>query len=372
MEADGIVESPPSTTRYHFTHYFMGEIKPLKEWIKDKNIVFKFINACFRGMGQPVFLNNPISGLLVLAALFVQNPWQAINALLGLISAQLMSMVLCQDRGGVENGGFAFQGLLIGSIVTAISAEEDWYGWLSFPVVCLGAGSVFVSSALNNLFGRVSLPAFNLSFNLVTFLFVTATTHSNDFFPQKPVAATIPWIGNDVDWAEIFKGLPRGIGQCYGCDDVVSGCLVAAAMAICSPIILWHAIWGSFIGIIVGISLACPLDLLYNGVMGYNSVLTACSIGGVFMLISLRVHLLAIVSAVIAAVTSLALFQFLAVLGLPMLAFPFCAIAALFLLVTTEGDYFVKIPLDQVTWPEDHWKRYHRMNITVQNSNELM
>ena len=123
------------TSREHFTNYFMGVVAPLDRWLADKPYPLKFCNACFRGYGQPVFLNNPISGIIIMVAMFLQNPWQGINGLIGLLVAQISAIAMRQDSGAVMNGGIAFQGLLTGLVITATSNKPDWYGPLILPVI---------------------------------------------------------------------------------------------------------------------------------------------------------------------------------------------------------------------------------------------
>ena len=45
-----------------------------------------FINYNLRGIGQVIFVNNPLSGLLILLALFIQSPWIGLMSLVGVVS----------------------------------------------------------------------------------------------------------------------------------------------------------------------------------------------------------------------------------------------------------------------------------------------
>lgn len=46
-----------------------------------------FINYSLRGVGQVVFLNNPLSGLLIMLALFIQSPWIGLMSLVAVVSS---------------------------------------------------------------------------------------------------------------------------------------------------------------------------------------------------------------------------------------------------------------------------------------------
>ena len=42
--------------------YVMGDMKYLDEWLDERPVVVQFPNWFLRGIGAPIFLNNPISG----------------------------------------------------------------------------------------------------------------------------------------------------------------------------------------------------------------------------------------------------------------------------------------------------------------------
>lgn len=45
-----------------------------------------------------MFVNNPLSGLLITAGLFLQNPWWALNGLLGTFVSTVSAILLRQNR----------------------------------------------------------------------------------------------------------------------------------------------------------------------------------------------------------------------------------------------------------------------------------
>jgi hypothetical protein len=57
-----------------------------------------FINYTLRGIGQVIFVNNPLSGLLILVALFIQSPWVAIMGLVGVVASTLTAVWMKLDR----------------------------------------------------------------------------------------------------------------------------------------------------------------------------------------------------------------------------------------------------------------------------------
>lgn len=63
-------------------------------------VVIQLLDWIMRGIAQVMFVNNPISGLLITAALFLQNPWWALNGLLGTLVSTASAFLLGLNRSG--------------------------------------------------------------------------------------------------------------------------------------------------------------------------------------------------------------------------------------------------------------------------------
>ncbi len=109
----------------------------LDKWLEDKHWILQFPNSVFRGMGGAIFLNNPISGALILAGILVNSPWVAVNALIGQITAVLTSVLLCQGKGAIISGLVTFHGFLIGIAIPTFVDKPAWYPWIVFPVIVM-------------------------------------------------------------------------------------------------------------------------------------------------------------------------------------------------------------------------------------------
>ncbi|MDY7007094.1 MAG: urea transporter [Cyanobacteriota bacterium] len=63
----------------------------------ERSPVLDFINASLRGIGQVGFANNPIAGLLIALAVFIQSPWTALMLVVGVVvatwTAYLMGLI---------------------------------------------------------------------------------------------------------------------------------------------------------------------------------------------------------------------------------------------------------------------------------------
>lgn len=63
-------------------------------------MVIQLLDWIFRGVAQVMFVNNPLSGLLITTGLFLQEPWWALNSLLGTVVSTVSAILLGQNRSG--------------------------------------------------------------------------------------------------------------------------------------------------------------------------------------------------------------------------------------------------------------------------------
>jgi urea transporter len=101
------------TTRQSPLRMVDGTMPALGE--KAHNIpVVGFLEYCLRGIGQVVFMNSPITGLFILAAMWIHNPWLGFAGTVGVIASTLAAHALGIDRGLIHAGLYGFNGVLVG------------------------------------------------------------------------------------------------------------------------------------------------------------------------------------------------------------------------------------------------------------------
>ncbi|KAM5305827.1 urea transporter 2 isoform 2-T3 [Glossophaga mutica] len=370
MEESSEIRADPSSSRTAWVHgcaaacgrrvskalsYVMGEMKVCGEELKDKSPVFQFLDWVLRGMSQVMFVNNPLSGVLIVLGLFVQNPWWAISGCLGTVVSTLTALVLSQDKSAIAAGLQGYNGVLVGLLMAVFSDKGDYYWWLLLPVTVMSTSCPILSSALGTVFSKWDLPVFTLPFNIAVTLYLAATGHYNLFFPTtliEPVSAVPNITWSEVQVPLLLRAIPVGIGQVYGCNNPWTGGIFLIALFIASPLICLHAAIGSIMGVLAALTLATPLDSIYFGLCSFNSTLACIAIGGMFYVITWQTHLLAIFCALFAAYLGAALANVLSVFGLPTCTWPFCLSALTFLLLTTNNPAIYKLPLSKVTYPE--------------------
>lgn len=98
-------EASHNIAEFHFRpilgrpwHYFVSSLTLLLLSPPDKPVVLQFMDWILRGISQVVFVSNPISGILILVGLLVQNPWWALCGCVGTVVSTLTALLLSQDR----------------------------------------------------------------------------------------------------------------------------------------------------------------------------------------------------------------------------------------------------------------------------------
>ncbi|MCJ8746839.1 hypothetical protein PDJAM_G00146470 [Pangasius djambal] len=347
-----------------FVTYFSGDMAPFGKWMKGKCILLQIFDWVLRGAAQVMFVNNPLSGLIIFAGLILQNRWWALNGFVGTWFATISALILKQNRGAIAAGLYGYNGILVGLLMAVFSNAGDWYWWLLLPNIFMSMACPIVSSALASINSRWDLPVFTLPFNILVCLHMVATGHYNLHFPQVLIQPStsfpnITW--SELDYALLFRSIPVGIGQVYGCDNPWTGGIFIVALFISSPITCAHAVIGSAIGMVSGLALAAPFQNIYSGLWGYNCVLACIAIGGMFYALTWQVHLLSIACAFFCAYLGSAIGNVMATFGLPACTWPFCLSALTFLLITTETKTIYKLPLARVTYPEKNLMFYWKM-----------
>ena len=312
-----------------------------------------------RSCGQVIFINNPLSGLLLLLAMALQSFWASGLTLLGIVAAHLFARAIGADRQTRRNGIYGFNGALVGSAVACFADLDPAAArpWLWLLLVLLGAG---VTTLLVHGLGRwlvrfFALPPLTLPFCLVA----SALAHPELSLQQasQPEAVRGPLLA-------LLQALPTGFGQVFLLPGLLSGTVVLLAVAIASPLAALVGLAGGLVGGATGLLMGAPAAAVAQGLWSYNGVLSAIAVAGVFYPLT-RLSLLAGLAA--AAFSSVLTMPLAASLGLltgagqplPLLTLPFIVATLLTLLVLRRTQpALVPVGLHSILTPEEHRHRF--------------
>lgn len=121
------------------------------------------VKIIFRGVGQVMFQNNALSGLLMLAGIAVGDWRAALLALAGNIVGNATALLCRYSQQDIRDGLYGFNGTLVGIAAGVFFS----FGWSS--MLLLVAGSM-ISTWLAHLFQLIRKPGYTAPFIVATWL----------------------------------------------------------------------------------------------------------------------------------------------------------------------------------------------------------
>lgn len=299
-----------------------------------------FVDWSLRGVGQVVFQNNPLSGLVILAAL-AWNSWiYAAICVLGVIASTATALVLKADRAVMRDGLYGFNGALVGLALVAFTSEDFRTGAIPSVamvvyLVCAAAFTTMAFASMGAVLAPYKTAPLTMPFVLVGWLFLFAVLKFDaiDAGPMaKPVSPeqfseAVPYV-----FATWYEGIGTSIGQIFFQDNWISGYLIIVAIALNSRISAAMGLLGAVVGTLVAAIYGGPEGAVRDGLFGYNSALTAMALCGVFLAFNWRSLIYAVFGAVISSWLWASVAIFLTPIAMPVLTSTFVLVTWLMLL----------------------------------------
>ncbi|MDE3225232.1 MAG: urea transporter [Nitrospirota bacterium] len=319
-----------------------------------------------RGIGQVVFQNNPISGAVILAAIFYNSRIYGTVCLLGTVIGTLTAMGFKADRGMVKDGLFGFNGALIALALVAFTSRDfahgNWPNWHLWSYILISASftSVLVP-AFGALLGPHKVPGLTMPFVLSGWWFLGALLQfstidaSSALKPTSPADFTGP--RPDYTWGTWFYGITNGIAEIFFQDDWVSGVIILVGIAINTGIGAGMALLGSALAVGVGVVYGAHDDAIRDGLFGYNAALTAVALGGLFLRVNWPGFLYTVLGILVTARVWASMGIFLEPTGMPVLTSAFVFVTWAMLLAARGFTALTPIAPDEAATPEENLSR---------------
>lgn len=273
-----------------------------------------FGNGLLRSYAQILLSRSRLVGALLLLATAVSPRlllFGAGSVLVGLAVARILRL----SETLAEDGLLTYSALLVGVAGAALLPPTTTSAGL---VVAAAAASVLVTAALHSLlFGVTWLPALTLPFLAVVWLLLGGAPALG--LPLVPLGAD-PW---HLALPEPVTFYLRSLGALFFLPRIDAGLLVLLALLVFSRIgtvlsVLGFAVAWVVVGTLPGLAPE-QTQILF----GYNFVLTAVALGGVWFVPSPSAFLLAAGSVLLCAGISVGVLPVVGSLGLPLLILPF-------------------------------------------------
>ncbi|WP_312820710.1 urea transporter [Kaistella carnis] len=226
----------------------------------------KFIEIILRGVGQVLFQNNYLSGLLFLTGIFYNSWLFGLAAIAGTIISTVSAQILNYSKEDIKNGLFGFNGALTG--IAILVFFEPTLG----SIVALIVGSVLSTVVMNFL--KKIVPPFTAPFVLVTWILIYSLVYIFKFpLETEPSSA--------VDYSfQIIESSGKSFGQVMFQNNAVTGFLFLVAILINDKLAALYAVYAAVAGSLFGWLFSASFSSINDGLMGYNAILCAIALGG--------------------------------------------------------------------------------------------
>ncbi|MEU6994341.1 urea transporter [Streptomyces sp. NPDC046465] len=237
-----------------------------------------------RGHGQVTFLPGMAAGAFFCAALFAAGWEYGLYGLAGTAVGTATAQLLGVDRGRVSAGLEGFNACLT-ALSFAVFLGPGHLSTALLAVVGCAVVTVVTAAAVRLLSAR-GLPALTLPFCLIATVTTIAAPgfrriwHHGDGLAALTAPATGPTALHPADLAHAFFA---GFGQIFFMPQWYVGALLLLGLLAAGPRTAAVACLGNTVAIATAWALGAPAAQITDGTMGYNAVLVALALCGVFL-----------------------------------------------------------------------------------------
>jgi len=301
--------------------------------------LLRFLDVNLRGIGQVMFQDNPLSGLLFFIAIgwgsaVAGVPQVAIGGFVAVVVATLTANWLRVDDSALRAGLFGFNAYLVGLALPTFMAPST----TMWAYVVLGAAaSVVITLALTNVFKTWSVSALTAPFVLTAWLLLAATNAFSglDGGALPPVGEIVPIdpaAADPLRFGDFLQGIFTSITQVFLKGHGPAALLLLAGLAVNSRAAAIFALVGAVVAVVTAHLLGAESELVTAGLLGFNPVLTAIALGAVFHRPGVRVVVYTLLATVLSVIVQGAMMAVLTPFGIPTLTAAFILVTWLFLL----------------------------------------
>jgi urea transporter len=339
----------------------------VKEVALRDHPVLGLIDWVLRGIGQVVFQNNPISGAVILGAIYYNSWIYGTVCLFGTLISTLTALGLKADKGLIKDGLFGFNGALVAIGLVAFSSQNFSTGdtptvflWLYLTVAA--AFTTVLVSVFAALLGPHKVAGLTMPFVLTGWILLAAVLHFSMLDVGPAIKPTSPsdftGLRPRYSWETWYHGIADGIAEIFFQDNSISGLMILAGIAVNSRISALMALVGSALAAAVAMLYGAHDDAIKDGLFGYNAALTAMALGGFFLVLTIEGVLYTLFGVIVTTWAWAGIATYLEPSGMPAFTAPFVIVTWLMLIGQYHFNALIPVPPAESITPEENLRRY--------------
>ena len=259
----------------------------LERWkgLCARNPALDFVDCVLSGFAQIAFNDNSFSGLLMVVAVALAYPVQAVSGVVCVATATLLSWLLGVPRGLVRCGLYGFNAALLGlALPVAVFPGQGVTAQVLLYAVIGGALTVLLTAALSSFFSAYNVSPLSMAYCVSMLLMVPAGVLMGTLGASKAAPAVAALVTEGAAWApaEFLTACLAGVAQVLWVETPYVGVLYLVAVAFASRVDVVLSVVGALVGTGTAIALGIPKDSIMLGLYGYNAVLLMKVMGRAF------------------------------------------------------------------------------------------
>ncbi|MYT29768.1 MULTISPECIES: urea transporter [unclassified Streptomyces] len=292
----------------------------------------RFVTEVLRGQAQVDFLPDALTGLVFSLALFAAGWRYGLYGLTGAAVGTGTARLLGVDRGRVAAGLEGFNSCLVG-VACAVFLDA---GRLSTLLVAVAASAVVtvVTAAAARVLGTWELPTLTLPFCLTATALTVAAPGFRHVWHRSGALAALPGTASGptaLGFTDLWHAFFADFGEIFLMPQWYVGLVFLAGIFLADRRLGALACAGSAVALLTSWALGAPANQVRQGLMGYDAVLVAMALGGVFLVTDAWSVGYAMVGAVASTVLGPALGALFAPSGGHAFTWPFVLVTLVFL-----------------------------------------
>lgn len=261
------------------------------------------------------FLSDPRVGMVLLLSTMLN--WNVgVAGLLSVASAWAFAWLIHVDRRVLESGCYTYNPLLVGLALGSMLSLS----WLTvFLILAAGVLTFLLTIVMvHTLRLYLNLPALSLPFVLASAIAYLATLRYSNLLIQAP--QPWEWLAWDFSLPPMAIGFCKSLGAIFFVPSVAVGLTFSVLLAWRSRILFLLAVYGYVVGTLLRAAMYGSLGQACRDLNGFNFILIAMAIGGVYLVPSWKSFLIAAMGVAISMIVLDAVgYQF----GVPAYTLPF-------------------------------------------------
>jgi len=276
------------------------------------------LRAIFNSYSEIFFIKGYAVGILFLFVTLL-NPNVAIGGIISVLSAYLFARFIHMETEYLKSGFYTYNPLLVGLSIGYL------FKITPFTIILIVTAGIFtfvLSIFLYNIFSYyLRLPVLSIPFVVVSSLAYLASSQYSNLF----VTSLYPHLTSNLElhlplW---INGLLKSLGAILFLPDVIAGAVFLLLIFFHSRIMGILVIIGYYTGTLFNAAMVGSFQQVFSDINGFNFILIAIAIGGIFLIPSPQSYILAMIAVATSNILLSSVKVFWATYGIPAFTIPF-------------------------------------------------